>query len=337
MIGATLRLPTIDKMNFWVRPEFCDVTRSALRKYTDRRTKEKRGENKQILYYFNYPETGIYFTWSKCEGLHIDCNPNNIGDPDDIMKIYKLFGVGLPDPYTWELNRIDIERNQQLNSPANAYFLIMDRSLGPKMRRTDPKPYPTTYTTGSRESNQMQFYDKTAERKARGKTIDANNVMRLEFRFMKARVIKKLGIQTAGDLYGMGTDFLTTVYRQQFDRFLPGLPSFAGDNSGTTDGYIINDLIGLYDSILLNPDRTKNPTQEFLNVICANMLTDGVKYTTDQVKAVIEIFSDSKGIDRRIKSKNIKVFKDLLSLPYKYGAGDPVASILAKELLSFAS
>lgn len=333
MIGATLRLPTIDKMNFRVQPELCDIARSALRKYTGKRTNEKPGENKQILYYFNYPETGIHCTWSKCEGLHIDCNPNNIGDPDDIMKIYKLFGVGLPDPYTWELNRIDIERHQQLNSPANAYFPIMDRSLGPKMRRTDPKPYPTTYTTGSRDSIQMQFYDKTAERKARGKTIDANNVMRLEIRVMKARFVKKLGIQTAGDLYGMGTDFLTTVYRQQFDRFLPGLPSFAGDNSGTTDGY----LIGLYDSILLNPNRTKNPTQEFLNVICANMLTDGVKYTTDQVKAVIEISSDSKGIDRRIKSKNIKVFKDLLSLPYKYGAGDPVASILAKELLSFAS
>ena len=100
MIGSTLRLPTIDKMNFRVPPQFCDVSRSALRR-CNYRTEGGPNEGERTRYIFNDPETGVHYTWSEGSGLFIDCNPNNIGDPDDIMKIYKSVGVGLPDPDIW--------------------------------------------------------------------------------------------------------------------------------------------------------------------------------------------------------------------------------------------
>ena len=334
MIKAVLQDPTIDKLNFMCDPGTFGVARNALDRFTVRTTTVP-GENERTGYYYNNSDTHLHVA-IKDGRLFVDSNPNNI-DPAELSAGLKGIGIELPDVYSWLMRRADIERHQQMPMPAANYTPVLFSSLSPRLQ---PKGIiqDSTFTVLS-SGCELQFYDKTAERKARRKAIDIPNVCRMEVRYLSPAALRKIGVQTAGELLSIGADGLLRIYSNQVEKLLPSLRVFAGDQPGTElQQSALDKAVNVFLSLHADPERRGNIVAAAERVLFSLLIArPGAYFDYSLFHKAYSIYSNTVNLDRRQRSKDRKRIDELISLKNKYEDETTYMQQTARELLTYVA
>jgi hypothetical protein len=311
MIGVLLQDPTIDKLNFRVPPGMYDLSTKAIKLFEDNTT----GGNTDFKKIYNDPDKHIYACLS-ASGLKIDSNPNNIGDPLEIQKAYKDIGIELSDCYNWAASVVHIERNKQLGGGASEYVPVLASSVNPRnITYVFNKQTFSIFAGGKRRLIELQFYDKTNEMKSKKGIHIPPNICRLEVRF-KTPPLVKLGIRTVADLYEIGPSGWLSIYRDQFDKLLPSIRKFAGEDS---DGAILqnnfDELVNVFDASFIY-NQSKEKGKRGRNVVITALIDVAFRSgdigslgSYDQLENAYLIASSKHKVDRRVKSYDLKILK----------------------------